>query len=155
MTLYGDEIINRLPPTTGLKDPHNPFSLLINCGVGGWLDEYDESDFLEMAFITDAKGKWLDLHGSQYGVTRQKDESDDHYRQRIILVSMGHLTMEYLCDVFDLEVYYAVDGFSESNMVFTTDNPYLANIRLMVKCSSSVKAILESKFPVGEGIVWL
>ena len=156
MTLYGEEIINRLPETTGLKDPHNPFHNLIDCGVGGWLDEYAEKDFPEMIFINDAHGKWLDLHGSQYGVTRQLNETDEHYRQRIILVSLGHLTMEYLLDVYDLDVYVKTSNFTESNNRFTSDNPYLANHDgLMIKCSTAIKEILESKFPIGEDVIWL
>ena len=155
MTLYGEAIIERLPFTSGLKNPNNLFNKLIDNGVGGFLDNYSENDLLENIFLNSATGKYLDLWGSQFNVTRQKDETDAHYRERIILMSLGHLTILYLLDVYDLQVYYSRDDFDIEENTLTSDNPYLANNKLMISCTEEIKEVLEKKFVVGSEITWL
>lgn len=146
MTDIGEEIINRLPETCGLHDPNNPVRPIIVDGLGGvlqdWIDNFNYEDF----FINTAHGGYLDRFGKVYNVTRKTGEDDDSYRERIILTSLGHLTVDYLEKLFGLDFMAFVREYNPDLNILTSDNPYNNSNGLMALVSEDMKAILEKKF---------
>lgn len=128
---------------------------LIDYTIGEWLTREDDKEFLEQFFLQEATCKYLDLHGRDYGVLRRVDESDEDYRQRIVYESLGHLTVEYLRKVYDLELYVNIDDFNPSENTLTSDNPYYNKCGFMASADATIKNILEKKFVIGSGITWL
>ena len=157
MSDMGDLIREQLPSNPILQDKDSDISRLLNYTVGEWLQREDDEDFFKQFFIQEATGKYLDLHGKDYGVLRRLDESDDSYRERIILESMGHLTADYLVKLYGIELYYNITDFSVSDNTLTSDNPYLVGDDgfMGVAPSVAVKEILDKKFILNGGLRWL
>lgn len=153
MTDYGDGILERINENSNLTNPNNPFHKLINFGVGGWLDYFDDNPIAEQIFLESATGSWLDVHGKEYNITRKVDESDDDYRQRIVYESLGHITIPFLIDVFSLELYCFVENFDVSNTL-TSDNVYICN-KYMSFVDSETQKILERKYVIGTGLTYI
>ncbi len=155
MSRFGEEIINRLHIDCSLHNPSNPARKVIDNTIGEWLTNFDDFDLFSQVFVNDATGKYLDLIGRDYNIKRRLDESDDDYRQRIILESLGHLTVNYLLEVYNLELYTYVPSFSVEDNTLTSDNPYINSNGFMTVASDEIKAVLEKKFVIGEGLHWL
>ena len=154
MSDFGEEIINRLGVNSSLKIDSD-MGRLIDYTIGEWLTRENDKEFLEQFFLQEATGKYLDLHGKTYGVLRRIDESDDSYRQRIIYESIGHLTVEFLREVYNLELYVNIPNFNVSNNTLTSDNPYYNQDGFMASADTSIKDILNKKFVLGASITWL
>ena len=154
MSDFGEEIINRLGVNSSLKIDSD-MGRLIDYTIGEWLTRENDKEFLEQFFLQEATGKYLDLHGKTYGVLRRIDESDDSYRQRIIYESIGHLTVEFLREVYNLELYVNIPNFNVSNNTLTSDNPYYNQDGFMASADTSIKDILNKKFVLGARITWL
>lgn len=155
MSDFGDEIIARLGENTNLAKPNNPMGKLLDYTVGEWLQQIDDSDFIEQLFLQESTGKHLDLHGKNFGVKRKVDESDENYRNRIIYEGLGHLTIDFLIDVYNVKLYSFVDGFNVNNNDLTSDNPYLSDNGFMAVADSNTKTILNRKFVLDNTVVWL
>ena len=155
MTIFGEGIVENLPENSILRNPNHVMFKVLDGTLGEWLTSFDNLDLWSQFFITDATGKYLDLHGNQYGIKRRLNENDNHYRTRIILGGLGYLTIPYLLSSFDLMVYAGVDDFDPEDNMLTSDNPLVNTGSIIVECSSDVKEILESKFPIGGGVEWL
>ena len=154
MSLFGEAIIDRLHEKCQLRNPNNPVAKIIDNGVGEWLDKYDEKFSYNQVFLQDATGAYLDLWGRDFNVPRRLEEDDDSYRQRIILESLGHLTVPYLLNVFGLVLYCYVEDYDPTENVLTSDNPYLCT-RHMTVASDDVQSILGRKFVLGSDLVFL
>ena len=152
-----DLITEMLGDNSALQDKSNPMHVLLDYTVGEWLQRQEDETFFEQFFLQDATGAYLDLHGKDYGVLRKIDESDDDYRERIILESLGHLTIPYLIKVYNVELYYNISDFDVSDNTLTSDNPYIVGSDgfMAVAPSLTVKNILNKKFILGEGLRWL
>lgn len=155
MSDYGEEIIGRLPPSSALHNPNNDARKVIDRTIGEWLDHYSITDFFENMFLQSATGKWLDLHGNDYGVPRKLDESDDDYRERIVYETLGELTINFLVDVYNVELYTFVDNFDASDNTLVSDNQYISQNGFLIKASDDVRAILSKKFVLGSDVTWL
>lgn len=154
MTDYGEEIINRLHNTSSLQDPNNPMRKLIDYGIGGWLDNFDESSLPEQVFLESATGQWLDIHGRQFNILRKVDETDDDYRQRIVYESLGHITATFLSTVYDLLLYCYIEDFDVADNTLTSDNVYACN-RYMAFVDDSIQSILEKNYVIGTGLTYI
>ena len=97
----------------------------------------------------------MDLHGQTYGVRRKVDESDTDYRKRIIYETLGHVTVNFLIDVYGVELYTKSSDFDASDNTLTSDNQYLASDGFMGIADSTTKNILNKKFVLGTNIVWV
>ena len=155
MTIYGDGLIERLNMESSLQDPNNPMHRILNNGVGGWLDDYDENSLQEQVFIDSSNGNYLDLHGREYGVKRRVDESDDDYRERIILESLGKLTVEYLSEVYGLELYVYIQDFEMEDNTLSSRNPYLATDGFMSVVPTSIQNLLNKKFVLDSALHYI
>ena len=96
MSTHGKGIIERLHPDTPLKNNNNNGSKFIHNTIGEYLDNYVRRDLKKQLFILHATGKYLDIHGKERGVTRLDDESDEAYRERILLEKHMHNTIPEL-----------------------------------------------------------
>ena len=154
MSLYGEALINRLPIHSVLHNSKNPMNKILNNTIGEYEDNYDIVEWMLQHFLNDATGKYLDLHGSELGVRRLKDETDDKYRQRLIYKAKGHLSLDYLMTMYDIEVYTGTDSYT-ANQTLLADNPYLSHDGLYIKCDTATQNELEKKLVLGGEVTWL
>ena len=156
MSDFLDALIELLPEHNALKRNHNDLHKVLSNTVGVWYDERNVQTFYDNLFINYATGEWLDLHGRDYGVIRQVDETDEHYRERIIQEKTEHLTPHYLETIYNIGVFFYVDSFSASDNDLTSDNPYINEYGYMLLTDDDgVKSIIEKKFVLGSDITWL
>ena len=154
MTDFGDGIIERLHQGSGLQKTNNPLHKLINYGLGGWLDNFDENSLAENIFIQSATGKWLDVHGKQFNIKRRPNESDDDYRQRIVYETLGHITVPFLISVYNIVLYCLIEDFDADDNTLTSDNVYACN-RYMAFVDEDTQTILEKKYVIGSGLNYI
>ena len=143
MSFYGTGIIERLPVNSQLQNPDNPMHIIIQNAIGELLDNF-EIDY-DQFFLQDATGKYLDLHGKQYGIGRKNNESDEEYRNRIILCAYEYATVKVLTEIYGVKLYANVDNFENNTNLLCSDNPYLSD-ELMGFISEEVYNILDEKF---------
>ena len=143
MSFYGTGIIERLPVDSQLQNPNNPMHIIIQNTIVELLDNF-EIDY-DQFFLQDATGKYLDLHGKQYGIGRKNNESDEEYRNRIILCAYEYATVKVLTEIYGVKFYANVDNFENNNNLLCSDNPYLPG-ELMGFISEEVYNILDEKF---------
>ena len=154
MSEYGEEILDRLPENSSLKSSDNPARKVIDNTVGEWLDNFDDN-FTNL-FLSEAVDKFIDCHGKDFGVYRKINESDEDYKKRIIYEVLGHLTADYLIDIYDVELYVDIPNYNISNNQLTSDNYYLnSETGFMADSDEITKAILNKKFVLGSGVRWL
>lgn len=154
MSENGEEIINRLPDTSGLHRNLDARKVIENT-IGAWFDNLEEQDWFSQFFLNTATGKYLDLHGQTFDIQRKINESDEDYRNRIIYDGLGHLTVNFLLEVYNLELYSYVDDFDINNTL-VSDNPYFnVNGFFGVAPDEVTKNILNKKFVLRNGVTWL
>src|SRR5574344_2363769 len=130
MSFHGTGIIERLPVNSQNT-------------IGELLDNF-EIDY-DQFFLQDATGKYLDLHDKQYGIGRKINESDEEYRNRIILGAYEYATVKVLTEIYGVKFYANVDNFENNTNLLCSDNPYLTD-ELMGFISEEVYNILDEKF---------
>ena len=155
MSMFGEEIIDRLNENCQLRQESNPARKLINNTIGEWLDNFNDTSFFEQLFLNEAKGKYLDIHGQAYNVYRQLEESDEEYRQRIVYEVLEHLTYNYLNDVYKIGMYKGSHTFDIQDNTLVSDNPYLFNDEIICTASDEIQSILNHKFVLDNRIIWL
>ena len=155
MSFYGVEILKRINQKSELANPNNPAYKIIDNGLGEWLDNLDVKGLFDGLFLQDAENEYLALQGNQYNVLRKPDESDEDYRKRIIYETLGRLTVDYLLDVYDFEVYVYIEDYNPTSNQLTSDNPYLSKFGFMVVADEETRKILEKKFVIGRELHWL
>lgn len=124
MTLgvYITGILERLN-NEALQDPENDFVKVLDGTLGEYLENRD-NHFLDI-FLTTASDDYLDIHGKMYGIFRKKYESDDDYRNRIILdKSILQRTTDF--EKLDIGFWVYKDGVTDKDTL-TSRNPYLKN----------------------------
>ena len=154
MTDYGEEIINRLHPNSGLQDPDNAMRKLLDYGLGGWLDNFDDSPLAEEVFLESATGKWLDVHGRQFNIPRKLEETDEEYRQRIVYESLGQITSSFLNNVYGIALYCYVEDFSIEDNTLTSDNAYACSNHMAI-VDDDMQAILDKKYVIGSELTYI
>lgn len=155
MSDFGEEILYNLGVNSSLNKPDNAMGRLIDNTIGEWLTRKYEEPFFEQFFLQEATGKYLDLHGKDYDVKRRLDESDEDYRKRIIYTVLGQLTVNYLIEVYNVNLYVNVPDFDVTENTLTSDNPYMGGDGFMGIADETTKAILNKKFIMGTKFRWL
>lgn len=155
MSDFGEEILGRLPMTSSLRDKSNPAFKVIDNTLGEWLDQFDNEDWFSQFFLSDASNKYLDLHGQEYNVKRRIDECDEDYRARIVYETLGHLTVDFLLNVYPVKLYGFVKNFSVEDNTLTTDNSYLKSDGFIADADEDTQNILKKKFILDGGVTWL
>lgn len=120
LTVYTKGIIERIN-NEALHDENNDFVHVLDGTVGEYL-ENRRNHFLD-TFLVMAEGDFLDIHGKMYGIFRKQDESDDEYRNRIILnKSILQRTTDF--SKLDIGLWIYKDGVTDKDTL-TSRNPYL------------------------------
>jgi len=154
MSEYGEEILERLSENSSLKSSNNPARKVIMNTLGEWLDNYDDN--FENLFLNESAGEYIDCHGREYGVYRKLNESDEDYKKRIIYQILGHLTADYLIDIYKVNLYVNIPNYNPNNNELTSDNHYINDENgFMALADEVTRSILNKKFVLGSGIRWL
>jgi len=154
MSEYGEEILDRLPENSSLKSSNNPARKIIMNTVGEWLDNYDNN--FENLFLNESEGEHIDCHGREYGVYRKLNESDEDYKKRIIYQILGHLTADYLINIYKVNLYVNIPDYNPNNNELTSDNYYINDENgFMAEADETTRSILNKKFVLGSGVRWL
>ncbi len=154
MSEYGEEILDRLAENSSLKLEQNPARKVFDNTVGEWLDNFDDN--FENLFLNESVDRYIDCHGKEYAVFRKLNESDENYKKRIIYQVLGHLTADYLIDIYGVDLYVNIPNFNVSNNQLTSDNPYLTQSNgFMADTDEITKSILNKKFVLGSGVRWI
>jgi hypothetical protein len=154
MSEYGEEILERLSENSSLKSSNNPARKVIMNTLGEWLDNYDDN--FENLFLNESVGEYIDCHGREYGVYRKLNESDEDYKKRIIYQILGHLTADYLINIYNVNLYVDIPNYNPNNNELTSDNHYISDENgFMALADEVTRSILNKKFVLGSGIRWL
>ena len=154
MSDYGEEILDRLPENSSLKSNNNVARKVIINTVGEWLDNFNDN--FENLFLNEAVGEYIDSHGREYGVYRKLNENDEDYKRRIIYQILGHLTADYLINIYNVDLYVNIPNYNPNQNELTSDNPYITSKDgFMALADEVTKEILNKKFVLGSGVRWL
>lgn len=118
--MYTEEVLSRLN-NPALLDENNPARKVLDGTLGEFLEHFD-NHLLDM-FLTRADGSYLDAHGKDFGIYRRENESDDNYRNRILLErSMLDTTSDF--NKLDVSLWVYFDDVMAKNQL-TSRNEYL------------------------------
>lgn len=105
-------------------------------------------------FLVKASRNYLDAHGKDFGIFRRENESDESYRNRILLErSMLDSTVDFSKLDVDLFVYF--DDVLDKNQL-TSRNEYLKgehDSNYVFIASGSDRDYLENKFILSD-VLW-
>ena len=152
MSDFVDMLVEMLPLHSVLQKEDNQGRIVLDRTIGEYMDR--EDDLFDQLFLSTASGGWLDAHGRDYGVSRRLDEDDESYRSRIIFEKLEYLNARNLLDIFGLPLFTHINGYTLGSNQLTSDNPYISS-KYMSYADDDLKKILNSKFVIGGGIVWL
>ena len=153
MSDFVDMLVEMLPMHSELQKEDNPFRKVLDRTVGAYMDDFEIP--YEQIFLTSATGGWLDAHGKDYGIPRKIDETDEHYRERIIYEKLDHLTPQLLKDMYNVELFTYRNDFDVTENTLVSDNPYINNGGFLGLTDSDTTDILDKKFILDLGVNWI
>ena len=139
-------ITDLLPLNSNIRG--TPYEELLNNTIGYFLEQLeDEIERINNGlFIESAEGKYLDLHGKDYGLPRKDGESDDDYRARLLIEPLDKFNLSTMYEVYDVQLLtYKSD---KTNLTLLSDNHLLSN-EYFIDCSDELWGIINNKFIVG------
>lgn len=147
------KITDYLSSNSKLRDDDNPFKELINNTIGYFFEliDNDTDEINNSVFIQEAIGKYLDLHGKDLGYLRRNNESDEDYRNRIILDSLDHFTFNWCYALYDLQFLTVTNNYDKDTMLLS-DNHYLEK-KYFVVCNQDTFSRIQKKF-ITDGVLW-
>ena len=150
--MYIEAILERLG-NSNLQKSDNPGRIVLDGTLGEYLENYD-NHLLDM-FLTRADGSYLDAHGKDFGIYRRENESDDDYRNRILLErSMLDTTSDF--SKLDINLWIYFDDILDKNQL-TSRNEYLKeehDLDYVFIASGTDKEYLENKFILSD-VLWV
>lgn len=136
-------ITDLLPANSNI---HNtPFEEFVNNTIGYFLELLEEEveEINNGCFIESANGKYLDLYGKDFGLPRNDGESDDDYRNRLLIEPLDKFNIQTLYEVYDIQLLgYKVD---KTDWTLLSDNHLLAN-QYFIDCNDELWNIITNKF---------
>lgn len=153
MSDFVDMMVEMLPMHSELQKKDNPLRKVLDRTVGAYMDDFEIP--YEQIFLTSATGGWLDAHGKDYGIPRKIDETDEHYRERIIYEKLDHLTPQLLKDMYNVQLFTYRNDFDVTENTLVSDNPYINNNGFLGLTDSDTADILDKKFIVDLGVTWI
>ena len=150
-----DALVDLLPEHSSLKRMDNQLRKVLDGSVGEWFDRHSIQSLYNGLFLTSASGRYLDLHGRDFGVSRRLDEDDDHYRERIVFEKLEYLTAHNLINIYGLTLYTYVDDFDIKDNVLTSDNPFIPSNNYISVADNDLISILDKKYVLDNSIYWL
>lgn len=122
-------IENRLHEETSLRYPENIVRKLLKEVLNKHFEELEATfeEWLYESFLVSCSGEYLDIRGAEYGILREKGESDESYRQRILNMISSYFTVNFMKK--QGFILYTIKSL-ESNVriEMTSNNPYLNNL---------------------------
>ena len=154
---FGEELVDKLPVHCKLHDGDNLMRNILIKTVGAWLDDFDNRlmDFFNGVYLSEAENGYLSFIGENYNIPRKMGESDVDYRKRIIYELLGHITIDYLVDIYDIEVYCFISDFNVEENTLTCDNPYMFTGGFMLISDENTRKSIEKKIVLDSDITWL
>lgn len=153
MSDFVDMLVEMLPMHSELQKKDNQFRKVLDRTVGAYMDDFEIP--YEQIFLTSATGGWLDAHGGDYGIPRKIDETDEHYRERIIYEKLDHLTPSLLADVYNVRLFSYRNDFDVTDNTLVSDNPYIDNGGYLGLADQDTMDILDKKFILDSGVTWI
>lgn len=139
-------ITDLMPVDSLIRD--TPWEEFLNNSIGYFLEvlEADVEALNDGLFIDSAEGKYLDLHGKDLGLPRKSGESDDDYRNRLLVEPLDQFTLEAMYEVYDVQLlsYNA----NKTDLMLLSDNHLLAN-EYFIDCDNELWEIIVRKFITG------
>lgn len=98
MTNRWTPIENRLHEESALHYPDNTMRRILEPLLNGLFDAVEEemNDIIYECFLLTSTGQYLDLFGVEIGLTRENDESDNEYRQRLFNALSEYLSVSFV-----------------------------------------------------------
>jgi hypothetical protein len=152
MSVFLDLLCGLLPLHSVLQVEGNELRKVLDRSIGEYFDGVD--DIKEQLFLSSATGSWLDCFGRDFGVPRRLGEGDEEYRERIVFEKLEYLTVGNVMEFYGLDLYAFVSLYNPKVNQLTSDNPYIAD-RYMSIADKSTQEILDKKFILDNGILWL
>lgn len=140
-------ITDLLPVNSSIRG--TPWEDFINNTIGYFLGGLEEEIELinDGCFIESANGKYLDLHGKDLGLPRKADETDEDYRNRLLIEPLDKFNLQTLYEVYNIQLLSYNEG--KNNLMLLSDNHYLSN-KYFVDCTDELWSIISNKFITGE-----
>lgn len=161
MSEKGEILIERLPLQSELRNEDNPMRKILLNTIGEWLERYNVDEWFKQHFLNEATGKYLDLHGKQFNIKRKENEDDEKYRERIKYIIIGHLTIPYLKNIYNIKIFNKPENYTDGYTLLSDNEYYLEsgnNIDIMGyygMAEEEIKELLNKKFIINSGITWL
>ena len=139
-------ITDYLPAANTLNSTDTPLKDFLNDTIGYFFTVFADTvdDFNSTLFIQNSTGLYLDLYGRDFNVPRLVDESDEHYRKRLITISSKHFTLNTLYDEYDLQLLTYNSSYDPDSML-VSDNHFLNNV-YMVECDDATWDTIQRKY---------
>ena len=125
-----------------------PWEEFLNNTIGYFFEMLEEEVELmnEGLFIESASGKYLDLHGKDLGLPRKVDESDDDYRNRLLIEPLDKFNIQTLYEVYDVQLL--TYNSNKTDLMLLSDNHYLSN-EYFLDVDDESWSIIQRKFITG------
>lgn len=125
-----------------------PWEEFLNNTIGYFFEMLEEEVELmnEGLFIESASGKYLDLHGKDLGLPRKVDESDDDYRNRLLIEPLDKFNIQTLYEVYDVQLL--TYNSNKTDLMLLSDNHYLSN-EYFLDVDDELWSIIQKKFITG------
>ncbi len=129
MTNRWTPIENRLHEESALHYPDNTMRRILEPLLNGLFDAIEEemNDIIYECFLLTSTGQYLDLFGVEIGLTRENDESDNEYRQRLFNALSEYLSVSFV-KLQGIILYAKEELYNDIRINMTSQNPYMSNI---------------------------
>ena len=152
MSVFLDLLCGLLPLHSVLQVEGNELRKVLDRSIGEYFDNV--VDVKEELFLSSASGSWLDCFGRDFGVPRKLGEGDEEYRERIVFEKLEYLTVGNVMEFYGLDLFAFVSLYNPLQNQLTSDNPYISD-RYMGIADDTTKEILDKKFILDNGVVWI
>ena len=129
-----------------LNTTDTPLKSFLNDTIGYFLELFEENTYSmnDNLFIQNATGEYLDLFGKDYNVSRLVDETDEHYRNRLITIASKHFTVNTLYNEFDSQLLSFKEGVVTGNTLLS-DNHFVNN-EYFIRCDDVTWNTIKKKY---------
>lgn len=121
-------IVGRLHEESGLQYPLNSVRKILDACVDGGFNKL-EDDLMDTVFnmyLQTCSGEYLDLRGEELGVSRDGDEDDDSYRQRLFNALSVYLSVQFV-KLQGIIIYSRENIEDNVRLHCSSRNPYMNN----------------------------
>lgn len=148
--ISGEYMLEQVHRFSELRRRDNELHMLFVELIGRWIDEYDVVENIRKYSLKNATAEVLDLWGFQYGVYRVENETDDHFRQRIVNKMLERFTVPY-AKSSGINFFTCVGN---PHCQLTSKNTYLSNDYLC-QAPNWVAEYFDKHYITWRDIVWL